>query len=85
MLTIVLSAAAAAPTLADDGISKIAFKLPNRATIDTLNKLNTDLAENVTPNTDGSMYIKTIVTPNQKTKYAALNYQPIQTIADEST
>jgi hypothetical protein len=85
VLTLVLSAAAVAPALADDGVSEVQFKLPNRAAVDTLNTMGADLAENVTPGPDGSVYVEAIVTPDQKAQYAALGFQPIRTVADEST
>ncbi len=84
-VTLALGCAGAGVARADDGVSEVEFKLPDRAAVDTLNTMGADLAENVTPGPDGSVYVEAIVTPDQKAEYAALGYQPIQTVADEST
>ena len=85
LLALALALVPAGVAWADDGVSEVAFKLPNRAAVDTLNHMGADLAENVTPGPDGSVYVEAIVTPEQQAEYAALGYQPIETVADEST
>jgi hypothetical protein len=76
----------AAPGIAraDDGVTEVQFKLPNRAAVDTLNNMGADLMENVVPGEDGSVYVEAIVTDEQKAQYAALGFQPIATVADEA-
>jgi hypothetical protein len=83
----ILALALAAPAMAraDDGsVSEVQFKLPNRAALDQMNDMGADLMENVTPGDDGSLYVEAIVTESEKAQYAALGFQPIATVADES-
>jgi hypothetical protein len=83
----ILALALAAPGVAraDDGaVSEVQFKLPNRAALDQMNRMGADLMENVTPGDDGSLYVDAIVSESEKAQYAALGFQPIATVADES-
>jgi hypothetical protein len=86
-LALALSAAAApgVARAADDGVSEVQFKLPDRAAVDTLNNMGADLTESVTPGDNGSVYVDAIVTSEQKAQYTAMGYEPIQTVADEAT
>src|ERR1700753_3857535 len=77
---------AAAPALADDtSVSEVMFKLPNRAAVDTLNHMGADLTESVTPGPDGSVYVEAVVTDEEKAIYQAMGFEPVATVADEST
>ena len=66
LLALTLALGLAGVAQADDGVSEVRFKLPNRAAVDTLNHMGADLAENVTPGADGSVYVEAVVTPSRR-------------------
>jgi hypothetical protein len=80
---------AAAPAVAraddDSSVSEIQFELPNRAAVDTLNNMGADLAENVTPSTDGKVLVEAVVTKQEEAIYNAMGFKSVATVADEST
>src|SRR4029079_10910259 len=70
---------------ADNGETLTRFKLPNRAALDTLNSMGADLAEDVIPGQDGSVYVVAQVTPEELALYQAMGYEPVQTLSDDTT
>jgi hypothetical protein len=87
LLAVTLACGLGGPAVAraDDGVTLTRFKLPDRAALDELNKLGADLAEDVTPAPDGSLYADIVVTPQEKAMYQAMGDQPVQTLQDEAT
>jgi hypothetical protein len=80
-------ALAVAPSLAaaDDGVTLTRFRLPDRAAVDTLNHLGADLAENVIPGADGTVYVDATVTPEEKAVYQAMGFVPVETLSNDAT
>src|ERR1700748_887855 len=85
LVAIALALGLAGVARADDGVSLVRFQLPNAAAVDTLNDMGADLAENLIPGPDGTVYADAVAAPQQEAESQALGYKPIITLQDEAT
>ena len=70
---------------AEENEALIEFQLSDRAAVDGLVALGTDLAEYLRENDDGSVTVTAFVTPSECAYYESLGYQAGATIEDQAT
>ena len=73
-------AAAPSAALADDGVSVVQFKLPDKAAVETFEGLGADLDHGFSPAPGGGVLVSAVVTPQEQARFEALGYPAVRTL-----